>query len=150
MKSPSEDAPLTVRPLTPQDADGLVDLYNELTFGPKTAQRGDILAVMEHPGTTIHGALADGRVVGMVTLHILPNVTWGGRPYALIENVATAENWRLRGVGRRVMQSAIDKARDEKVYKIMLLTGRKRGALGFYESVGFDREDKHGLVIRFN
>ncbi|MCV3270989.1 GNAT family N-acetyltransferase [Roseobacter sinensis] len=149
MKSPSEPS-LTVRLLTQQDADALTALYNELTFGPKTACTHDVLAVLAHPGTTIHGALAADRVIGMVTLHILPNVTWDGRPYALIENVATAGDWRWRGIGRRVMQSAIDHARTQKVYKIMLLTGQKRGARGFYEALGFDCEDKHGMVMRWD
>ena len=31
----------------------------------------------------------------------------------------------------------------------MLLTGQKRGATGFYEAVGFNREDKTGLTLRF-
>ncbi|WP_299674981.1 GNAT family N-acetyltransferase [uncultured Roseobacter sp.] len=148
MKSPSDA--LTVRLLTGQDADGLTALYNELTIGPKTASAHDVLAVLAHPGTTIHGALTGDRVIGMVTLHILPNVTWDGRPYALVENVATAGDWRLRGVGRRVMQSAIDHARAQKVYKIMLLTGQKRGARGFYEALGFNCEDKHGMVMRWD
>ena len=137
-----------VRPLTPQDAEALIALYNELTLGPETARMHDVLAVMTHPGTTIYGAVAEGRVLGMATLHILPNVTWDGRPYALIENVATTESWRKRGIGRQGMQAAIDHAWQQNAYKIMLMTGQKRGARGFYEALGFDCEDKFGMVLR--
>ncbi len=148
MKSRSDT--LTLRLLTPQDAAALVPLYDDLTVGPKTAREKDVLAVLGHPGTTIHGMLEGDRVIGMVTLHVLPNVTWSGRPYALIENVATAPDRRMQGIGRRVMQSAIDHARAQNVYKIMLLTGRRRGARGFYEALGFSCEDKHGMVMRWD
>ncbi|WP_299864470.1 GNAT family N-acetyltransferase [uncultured Roseobacter sp.] len=146
MKSPSEVH--VVRPLTQQDAEALINLYNDLTFGPKTARMHDVLAVIAHPGTTIYGAVAEGVVLGMATLHILPNVTWDGRPYALIENVATTESQRNRGIGRQVMQAAIDGAWHQNAYKIMLMTGKKRGARGFYEALGFDCEDKFGMVLR--
>ena len=31
---------------------------------------------------------------------------------------------------------------------LMLLTGQRRGAKGFYESVGFSSEDKFAMVMR--
>ncbi|MBW4708756.1 GNAT family N-acetyltransferase [Roseobacter sp. YSTF-M11] len=149
MKSRSEpDNAFNVRPMIQQDASRLTELYNELTFGPKTARTRRVAAVMAHPGTTIFGAEADGRIIGMVTLHILPNVTYDGSPYALIENVATSQAYRMRGVGRQVMRAAIDEAWRQDVYKIMLLTGQKRSARGFYERVGFNCEDKFGMVMR--
>ncbi len=46
------------------------------------------------------------------------------------------------------MQAAIDAAWAEDAYKIMLMTGQKRGARGFYEALGFDCEDKFGMVLR--
>ncbi|WP_298918007.1 GNAT family N-acetyltransferase [uncultured Roseobacter sp.] len=145
MKSRSE---LTIRALTPKDASALVALYNELTSGPKTARADRIAAVMAHPGTTIFGAEENAAIVSMATLHILPNVTFDARPYALIENVATTQDYRMRGFGRGVMQAAVDEAWRQDAYKIMLLTGRKRGARGFYESLGFSCEDKFGMVMR--
>ncbi len=146
MKSHSDD--VLVRRLEQADSESLIALYNELTFGPKTARMRRVAAVMAHPGTRIYGAETQGRIIAMVTLHILPNVTYDGRPYALIENVATAEEFRKRGIGRSVMQAAIDAAWAEDAYKIMLMTGQKRGARGFYEVLGFDCEDKFGMVLR--
>lgn len=34
-------------------------------------------------------------------------------------------------------------------YKLMLLTGDARGAVGFYEKVGFTGHEKNGLIYRF-
>lgn len=84
----------------------------------------------------------------MATLHLLPNVTWGGRPYGLVENVVTHPKHRRSGIGRAVLTAALDHAWTHQAYKVMLMTGDKRGVRGFYEAVGFSAEDKHAMVIR--
>lgn len=137
-----------VRPVTLEDADQALALYNELTFGPKTQDQSAFGAVLRHPGTQVFGAFVEGSLRAMVTLHVLPNVTWDARPYALIENVVTARDYHRQGLGRQVMQAAIDAAWLAQVYKIMLMTGQRRGAKGFYEAMGFSDEDKYAMVIR--
>ena len=141
---------LCIRPLGSADAAALPALYNELANGPKTARIEDVRAVMDQPGTTIFGAELDGRILGMITLHLLANVTMGGRPYGLVENVITTASHRGNGVGRAVMQAVIDHARTRRAYKIMLLTGQNRDAHGFYEALGFDAGGKIGMVLRFD
>lgn len=139
---------MRIRELTVDDTADALSLYSDLTFGPPCDDGAAFLAVLSHPGTCIVGAEDADRVIGMVTLHLLPNVTWGARPYGLIENVVTATAHRGKGVGRLVMQGAIDRAWAAEAYKIMLLTGQKRGARGFYEAMGFGAEDKTGMVLR--
>ncbi|MEO1641132.1 MAG: GNAT family N-acetyltransferase [Pseudomonadota bacterium] len=139
---------IILRPLTAADTDDALRLYNELTFGPKTNDRAGFASVLAHPGTRVFGALDKGRVVAMLTLHVLPNVTWDARPYALIENVISAKSHRKRGIGKRLMQHAIAAAWASDCFKVMLMTGKKRGARGFYEAAGFSSEDKTAMVIR--
>ena len=55
----------------------------------------------------------------MLTLHLLRNVTWGARPYALIENVTTTATRRKRGIGKQLIRHAIAQAWDEDAFKIM-------------------------------
>lgn len=137
-----------VRPLGGEDTEASLRLYMSLTKGPKDLSAQAFHEVLAHPGTTVFGAEGAGSILGMVTLHILPNVTWGARPYALIENVVTHPEYRHRGIGRAVMQTAVDHARASNVYKIMLMTGQARGAKGFYEACGFSSEDKFAMVLR--
>lgn len=66
----------------------------------------------------------------------------------MIENVVTARDQQKQGLGRRAMQAAIDAAWDADAYKIMLMTGKKHGAAGFYKALGFSSEDKHAMVLR--
>ncbi len=71
------------------------------------------------------------------------------RPYALIENVVTHPEYRRMGHGTAVLQAAMQAARDHGCYKVMLLTGSKRpSTLRFYESVGFNANEKAGFHTR--
>jgi len=139
---------LVIRPLTPSDSNGALYLYNQLTFGPPCNDAEAFANVLRHPGTTVFGAFDNDMLVAMLTLHLMPNVTWGARPYALIENVITDKAFRNRGIGRAVMEHAIASAWKANAFKVMLMTGQKREATGFYEAVGFSSEDKTAMVIR--
>lgn len=141
-------AGVAVRALEHSDAAAALVLYNELTFGPPAVDVGGFFRVIDHPGTSVFGVFIAQSLASMVTLHLLPNVLWNGRPYALIENVVTARDQQKQGLGRRAMQAAIDAAWDADAYKIMLMTGKKRGAAGFYKALGFSSEDKHAMVLR--
>ena len=84
---------MILRALTANDHAQALVLYAELMGDkPLATDPAHFQAVLDLPGTSVIGAELDGVVRAMLTLHLLPNVTWGGRPYALIENVATARS----------------------------------------------------------
>ncbi|WP_254449086.1 GNAT family N-acetyltransferase [Thalassococcus sp. S3] len=140
---------MTVRRLTIQDHANILNLYAELAPATPVLQNvSGLEALIAHPGTELLGAEVEGSVGAMVTLHVLPNLTYGGRPYALIENVVTAQRFQMRGLGRRVMEAAIRSAWAQDAYKIMLLTGQTAGARGFYERLGFSADEKFGMTLR--
>ena len=136
------------RPLTISDADQALELYNELTAGPKTVDPAVFASVLRHEGTQVLGAFDGDRLAAMVTLHLLPNALWDARPYALIENVVTRADLQRKGHCRRAMQAAIDTAWAANAHKIMLMTGVGRQAAGFYEAMGFGSKDKLAMVMR--
>ena len=105
-------------------------------------------ALLAHPGTTVIGAERGGAVLAMATLHLLPNLTYTGRPYALVENVVTLRAHHGRGLGRAVMQAVIARAWAADAYKIMLLTGQSNTAKGFYMKLGFDPDEKQAMTLR--
>jgi len=114
--------------------------------GPEGRQQFE--QILRHPGTSVVCGESDGRLVSAATLHILPNMTVQGRPYALIENVVTLRAMQGRGLGRAVMDYARDLAWAADCCKIMLLTGRELGARAFYEKLGYTAEDKWGMTLR--
>ncbi|WP_323797327.1 GNAT family N-acetyltransferase [Nisaea sp.] len=140
------------RTLRPDDFDDALALYRELS-GTRPVADGDFgrdrfREVLDRDGTAIYGAEMDGSIVSMATIHLMPNMTYGGRPYALVENVVTLKTHQGRGIGRGVMNALIDAAWAADAYKVMLLTGRRAEASGFYEKLGFDGDEKHGMILR--
>ena len=122
----------TLRRLAADDAAAAIALYADLFDENPVGTGADFAHVIAHPGTSIWAAFEAGALRAMATLHVLPNMTYGGRPYALIENVVTAKAHRGHGHARAVMEAVIQAAWAADAYKIMLLTGRARGAQGFY------------------
>lgn len=91
----------------------------------------------------------DGHMITSCTLVIIKNLTRSARPYALIENVVTRPEYRKKGYGTTVLQKAVELAKEQDCYKVMLMTGRKdESTLRFYEQAGFKSGEKTGLIIR--
>jgi GNAT superfamily N-acetyltransferase len=140
------------RRLIVDDFENAVALYQNLATGTSVpeADRGRqmFINILAHPGTQIVGADVAGIIVSMATLHILPNMTYDARPYAVIENVATLPDHARKGFGRAVMEHAAEAAWQANAYKIMLHSGRSKNAAGFYEKLGYDSDEKHGFILR--
>jgi GNAT superfamily N-acetyltransferase len=61
----------------------------------------------------------------------------------------TAAPRRRQGWGRAVLSEAMAFAWSQNCYKVMLLSGRKDEAVvRFYESAGFNSDEKRGYVAR--
>ena len=140
------------RALTLADFADAYALYTDLV-GPERMAPADLAlvqfrALLSHPGTTVIGAERGGKVLAMATLHLLPNLGYLGRPYALVENVVTLRTNHGQGLGRAVMQSLIARAWAAEAYKIMLLTGQHNTAKGFYAKLGFDPDEKQAMTLR--
>lgn len=79
---------------------------------------------------------------------IVPNLSRGNRPYAIIENVGTLASQRRRGLGTLAMRTAISRCWEAGCYKVMLASGVQRsGAHEFYERLGFDGNAKRSFVL---
>jgi len=143
---------ITVRAATCADFAQVHALYKDLVGDTPVPDGADgqaqFATVLSHPGTSIFLAERQGRARAMVTLHLLPNMTFAARPYALIENVVTAHGYHGQGLGRAVMTHAADVAWAANAYKIMLLTGQTAGARGFYERLGYRADEKFGMTLR--
>ena len=84
-----------------------------------------------------------GRIVSACLCLIVPNLTRGVRPFALVENVVTHSDFRGRGFATACLDYASELARSKGCYKIMLITGTKeRSTLEFYRRAGFFSEGK--------
>ena len=94
--------------------------------------------------------LPDGRLVATCSLIIVPNLSRGARPYAIIENVVSDAAHRGQGHGRAVLQAAMRAAREAGCYKVAPATGRPDPAIHrFYESAGLTAGGKTHFEARW-
>ena len=104
--------------------------------------------MLDMPGMTIFVASIGSMLAATCTLNIIPHLTRGGRPFAVIENVVTDAAHRTQGLGRAVLDAACDAAWASGCYKVMLMTGSKQDAtLRFYRDAGF-KDDKTAFQKR--
>ena len=90
---------------------------------------------------------ADGKIAASCVCVIIPNLTHGIRPYALIENVVTHADYRGKGYATECLNYAKDIAVNENCYKMMLLTSSKQeSTLNFYRKAGYNSNDKTAFI----
>ncbi len=145
-------ASLECRAAGQADLPGLLPLYRDLN--PNDAETGladaerNWLLLRRYPGSEVFLGCVGESIVTSCTLVVIPNLTRGGTPYGLIENVVTAAAYRRRGFGAAVIAAAVAAAWQAACYKVMLLTGSKEPAtLKFYHDCGFE-QTKTGFQIR--
>ncbi|MDO9433251.1 MAG: GNAT family N-acetyltransferase [Phenylobacterium sp.] len=146
-------ADLNIRPATPDDLPGVMALYRQLNPDDPVlnlAVAEPVWSALLSSGfTTPFVAEVGGRLVSSCTLAIVPNLSRGARAYGVIENVVTDIDHRRTGLGRAVLQVALDKAWKADCYKVLLATGsRRESTLRFYEGAGFQRDAKTYFEIR--
>ena len=91
--------------------------------------------------------IVDGKMVSSCVCVIIPNLTRGIRPYALIENVVTQPDYRGMGHATACLDFARSIAVNAHCYKIMLLTGSHDAAtLRFYERAGYNSREKTAFI----
>lgn len=145
----------TVRSVREEELDELLDLYRMLNPDDPELARDEALrrqwdAMLADDSLDVLVAEQGDGLVASCLLSITPNLTRTARPFGVLENVVTHEDHRGDGHGKRVVEAAIERARERDCYKVMLLTGTEREwKLAFYESCGFDRDAKTGFVVDF-
>ena len=88
-------------------------------------------------------------IAGTCYVNIIPNLTRLAAPYAVIENVVTDPDFRLQGIGKALMTHALELAKTEGCYKVMLLTGGDQNVLKFYNSCGMKSGVKTAFIERW-
>ena len=140
---------LTIREASTDDLGRLLELYLHLT--PSNVPFSSVMAenifssFLQYEGSVILLGEIGGELVSSCTLVVVPNLTRGGTPYALVENVVTHADHRCQGYGKSVLDAATKHAWGFDCYKVMLMTGSKETAtLAFYERAGF-KQSKTGF-----
>jgi ribosomal protein S18 acetylase RimI-like enzyme len=120
------DDPLGAR--RESDVSPLPESYRA-AFDAIDADPNNELVVIETPGMP---------VAGMLQLTFTPYLTYRGGWRATIEGVRVAAALRSSGMGRRMFEWAIARARERGCHLVQLTTDKSRpDAIRFYEALGF-------------
>ena len=129
------DLPAVVRLLASDAITGKRELFSEpllpsysQAFEEITGDKNNELIVAE----------SDGAIVGTLQLTFIPNITQRGGKRALVEAVFVDAQCRGQGIGKMMMEWAIERARQMDCRMIQLTTNKARpDAQRFYQSLGF-------------
>lgn len=139
---------ITFREATQDDLPQLLSLFNHLNTSDDSTLSAQAALdiwrrISQYPAYHIGVALAENTVVATYSLIVVDNLAHGGRPMGIVENVVVHPNWRGQGIGRHMMQEAMNRCRETGCYKLMLSTNRQRKeAHAFYAALGFAQ---HGV-----
>jgi GNAT superfamily N-acetyltransferase len=135
---------VTIAPASEADIPELIDLLAvlfsiEQDFSPDPEmQRRGLAALLA--SSTGHIAIArdtNSHAVGMATVQLVIS-TAEGAPSAWIEDVVVREDFRGQGLGRALLDAALDWARNQGAVRAQLLADLDNApALAFYDRVGW-------------
>ena len=144
--------PITIRKALKSDLEAILELYADLEIGDDQpldlhdAER--IFGQMKrYPNYAIYVAEFEDTVIGAFALLIMDNLAHRGAPSGIVEDVVVHSQWRGQGIGKAMMQFAMERCRQAGCYKLALSSNIKRqSAHEFYRSLGFEQHGYSFLV----
>lgn len=95
-------------------------------------------SIKESPEHQILVALLHESIAGVMQLSMIPNLTYQGRWRAQIEGLRVKERYRDQGIGKMLVQHAINQAKLKHCVMVQLTTDKQRPeANRFYRNLGF-------------
>ncbi len=141
-----------IRLATQDDLPDILRLYALPDFDDGRAlslddARNKFERLQRYPDYHLYVALDGGRIVGTFSLLVMEKLLHLATPAAIVDDVIVDEDRRGQGVGKQMMQYAMQLAREKGCYKLALSTNVKRTAAHrFYESLGFTRHGYSYIV----
>jgi len=90
----------------------------------------------------------ESKIVASYALLKMNNIGHLGSPSSIVEDVVVATQYQSQGIGKQMMQHAMQTAASLGCYKLVLSSNLKRtDAHAFYKSLDFEQ---HGLSFRVN
>ncbi|GGD47590.1 hypothetical protein GCM10011514_09470 [Emticicia aquatilis] len=141
-----------IRQATLNDVKDILHIYAESLDNGKVlsvekAQR-IFLKQQQYPDYKVFVAEYEQQLIGTFAILIMENMAHQGTPSAVVEDVGVLPAVQGKGIGKLMMEYALNYAKEKGCYKMSLSSNLKREkAHQFYESLGFQ---KHGFSFLMN
>lgn len=139
----NDDSYITIEQVTSfsnELAVAIRSLVNQLDNSFQPLSDNDIQSIVSSKNTYLYIVKSNNdKIIGMATLIVyrIP-YCWKG----IIEDVVVDENYRGRGIGKRLLQYVIEEAKKRKVKSLNLTSQPSRIAANrLYESLGFEKRN---------
>jgi GNAT superfamily N-acetyltransferase len=107
------------------------------------------LEMLSHEGVAVFVSAIDASIVATCMLITAPNLLRAGGRHGFLENVVTHPEFRGRGHGRAVVDTALATAWSKDCYHVLLQSGRNDPRVHrFYQRCGFEPGLRIGYVAR--
>ena len=143
--TPGQAPALGIRQATEDDLGAILDIYNHaietttavFTYRPHTIEmRREWLRGKQESGHPVFVALADIGIVGFGTYG--PFRAWPAYKYTIEHSVYASPAMRRQGVGRALLQTIVEDARDREYHAIVAgIVADNVPSLRLHESLGF-------------
>ncbi len=131
-----------IRKANEKDLDSLLELLHQLSPPSeedlkegKEKLKGILRKMLSNEDYFLCVLEREGKILGTGTLFLQLNISHGGKPVAHIENIVVDSAHRKEGVGRKIIDFLVEKAKEKGAYKIILAC--KKENIPFYEKSGF-------------
>jgi GNAT superfamily N-acetyltransferase len=136
----------------------ILDLKRILNLYAVVLDKGEVLSLEQaetlfkkmqtYPNYKVYIAENERAMVGTFALLIMDNLAHRGTPSGVVEDVAVLTELQGKGIGKMMMEFAMEKCKEAGCYKLVLSSNlRRKEAHAFYESLDFE---KHGFSFRVN
>ncbi len=143
---------IQIRQATKADLPAILNLYATVL------DKGEVLSIEQaetlfakmavYPNYKVYVAENEADIIGTFALLIMDNLAHVGTPSGVVEDVVVADQAQGKGIGKAMMNFAMERCKEVGCYKLVLSSNLKRHeAHAFYESLDFE---KHGFSFRVN
>ena len=150
------DTALIFRLANPEDLPVIVNMLADDTLGTTREKADDTVSekyllafdkIRADPNQELTVALLNNEIVATFHLTFIQYLTYQGGLRAQIEAVRTGSKFRGQGIGTKVFEYAIQRAKEKGCHLLQLTSDKRRpDALRFYETIGF-RPTHEGMKL---
>ena len=142
---------IEIRPAKRNDLSAILALMVDIETDDQVLDLPAAEAIFErmqsYPNYTIYVTVAEGKVIGTFSLLIMDNLAHLGAPSGIVEDVVVHSSWRGQGIGKQMMQFAMQQCQKAGCYKMALSSNLIREqAHRFYDQLGFQRHGYSFIV----